>query len=397
MASVVLPLAFPVFVFPQPAGPHGVGTLTWQWTDPTRQELWGDTPGPRALVVQAWYPATPDAQAPRVPYLQDAPGVSKALTGLHGFPAFSLGHLRYVMSNAQQSAQPAAGPHPVVIYLEGLTGYRQMNTFQVEALVSQGYVVVGLDQPGAAATVLFPDGHRVAGLSKQQMDPLLQQSIQAHDPPPRWNGHAFPDGSIPFFARDVSFVLDQLARVNDPDAGNILAGKLDLRRVGIMGVSLGGLVGAEACANDVRLKACLVMDVAMTAHVVEKGLEQPTLWLTRDADSMRRERESAGGWTEQDIQQTQSTMRLAYQRLKGEGYFVQVPGMFHIDFTDLNLLSPLFPRVGFSGPLGAVRAHDIVNAYSVAFFDKHLKGRVSPLLEPGGVTLDGAVVEIRRP
>jgi hypothetical protein len=39
------------------------------------------------------------------------------------------------------------------------------------------------------------------------------------------------------------------------------------------------------------------------------------------------------------------------------------------------LLSPLAPRLGLSGPIGAQRAHCIINAYSLAFFDRHLKSQ----------------------
>jgi hypothetical protein len=41
-----------------------------------------------------------------------------------------------------------------------------MNTFQVEELVSHGYIIVAIDQPYAAASVVFPDGRQVFGLSK---------------------------------------------------------------------------------------------------------------------------------------------------------------------------------------------------------------------------------------
>jgi hypothetical protein len=74
-------------------------------------------------------------------------------------------------------------------------------------------------------------------------------------------------------------------------------------------------------------------------------------------------------------------MRAVYNSLPGDGYFVQVPGTFHIDFTDLDLLSPLFPIPGIiDGPIGSQRAHEIINAYSLAFFDKHLKGEPEALL-----------------
>jgi len=123
------------------------------------------------------------------------------------------------------------------------------------------------------------------------------------------------------------------------------------------------------------------MDVVMTADVVQMGLQQPSMWITRPADTMRLEREKSGGWTEEDIKQTQTTMRAVYNSLPGDGYFVQVPGMFHIDFTDDSYISPIFPYIGFSGPISSQRAHNIINAYSVAFFDKHLKNVSTTLLD----------------
>ena len=40
--------------------------------------------------------------------------------------------------------------YPVLIFLEGLGAFRQMSTFQVEELVSHGYIVVAIDQPYTA-------------------------------------------------------------------------------------------------------------------------------------------------------------------------------------------------------------------------------------------------------
>jgi hypothetical protein len=67
--------------------------------------------------------------------------------------------------------------YPVLIFLEGLNGLRRMNTFQVEELVSHGYVIAAIDQPYTAAEVVFPDGRKVGGLTKDQLNSLLQQSI----------------------------------------------------------------------------------------------------------------------------------------------------------------------------------------------------------------------------
>ena len=384
MVSIVLPSLIPVFRFPQPSGPYEIGTWTYHWTDTSRPEIFSANPNARReLMVQIWYPAKQGSASTHTPYLQDAGTVATGLARLHHFPDFVLQHLRYVTTHATESAPVAdiEASYPVLIFLEGLTGYRQMNMFQVEELVSHGYIVVGIDQPGVAATVVFPDGHQIAGLSKAEMEPLTQQSAHPSEEVPVLNGRAFKDGNIPYFAQDVSFVLDQLASMNTADPNHILIHKLDLQHVGVFGVSFGGIVAGEACLKDSRLKACLVMDVLMTADVVQQGLQQPAMWITRDADTMRLERQKAGGWTEKDIEQTQTTMRTVYDHLPGAGYFVQVPGMFHIDLTDINAVSPLFPIVGFSGPIGAERAHTIINAYTLAFFDKHLKNQPEQLLD----------------
>ncbi len=385
VVAVALPILLPVFRFAQPSGPYAIGTLTYHWVDRERLELFAaDSNAQRELMVQVWFPAKQGSSSSPVSYLQDADAVTTALARLHNFPDFTLKHFKYVTTNAAEGIPVADDQpsYPVLIFLEGFTGYRQMNTFQVEALVSHGYIVVGIDQPGAAAAVVFPDGDQIAIAERfAQINLLIDQSLAPLEKAPQFNGRPFKDGIIPYFAQDVSFTLDQLAALNTTDPKNILTGKLDLQHTGVFGMSLGGIVSAEACLKEPRLQACLIMDAAMTAAVVQQGLQQPSMWITRDADTMRLEREKAGGWTEQDIEQTQTTMRAVYNRLPGDGYFVQVLGMFHIDLTDVDLVSPISQRIGFSGPIGGARAHEIINDYSLAFFDRHLKGGAAALLD----------------
>jgi len=400
VVSIVLPILVPVFRFPHPGGLYQIGTLTYHWVDANRQEIFSADPNDRReLIVQIWYPAKKEASSHYAPYIQDSDAVAAAMARLHNFPAFSLKHLKYVTTNAISSAPVADDKpnFPVLIFLEGLTGYRQMNTFQVEELVSHGYIIVAIDQPGAAASVVFPDGHQIAGLSKIEMEPLTQQSVSPVEKAPMLNGQPFKDGTIPYFAQDVSFTLDQLASINNFDPQGFLSGKLELQHIGVFGVSFGGIVGAEASLKDVRLKACLVMDVVMSADVVQRGLQQPAMWITRDAETMRLEREKSGGWTERDIEQTQTTMRAVYNTLPGDGYFVQVPGMFHIDLTDDTYISPIFPTIGFGGPIGIQRAHNIINAYSLAFFDRYLKGQAGTLLNGPAKQYPEILFESRRP
>lgn len=172
--AIALPLVLPVFRFPHPSGPYQVGTLTYHWVDADRPEIFAaDANARRELMVQIWYPAKGDPAAPRAPYLPDADALTAAFARVHRRPEFLFGNLKHITSDAIPSAQAADDEpsYPVLIFLEGLTGFRQMNTFQVEELVSHGYVVAAIDQRYTAASVVFPDGRRVAVLPIDQIQP----------------------------------------------------------------------------------------------------------------------------------------------------------------------------------------------------------------------------------
>jgi hypothetical protein len=377
--SAALPIVLPVFHFPRPSGPYQIGTLTYHWVDSSQREIFSTDPSAhRELMAQVWYPVKGDSSSVRAPYVQDASALSPALARAFHVPRFTFDYFQEVPTDAIPSAPIANDEpsYPVLIFLTGITGFRQSNTFQIEELVSHGYIVVGIDQPYAAATVVFPDGHQIVGWTRDQMQPLIQQSLSPVANAPMLNGQALKNGIIPYLGQDVSFTLDQLTALNGVDPNGILTGRLDLQRVGAFGVSLGAMVASEACHEDLRLKACLMMDAAMPTDVVQAGLRQQGMWLTRPASDMRLE-----NWKESDITQTLNTMRAVFnEESTGNGYYVSIPGMFHVNFTDAPYFTPLAYQIGLTGPINARRGFDIVNAYSLAFFDQHLKGHSAVLL-----------------
>lgn len=384
VVSIAWPLVLPVFHFPQPNGPYQIGTLTYHWVDTSRPEIFlADPKARRELMVQIWYPASPKAGSSRAPYLQESAPLIAALARLKNAPDSAFEQLKYVTTHATPSAPVADDKpnFPILIYLSGAKGFRQLNTFQVEELVSQGYIVVAVDQPSTAASVVFPDGHQVSGLPLNQMKPLIHQSYAPARQAPVLNGQTFEKGITPYLAQDVVFTLDQLTVLNLSDSRGVLAGRLDLSRVGTFGVSLGGIVVGEACRIEPRLRACLVMDAPMSTDVVKAGIRQPAMWITRDAETMRLERRRAGGWPEAEIIEYQTTMRATFEKAHAEAYFVQVPGMFHLNLTDVPFWSPLSQQLGLAGPIDQRLAHKIINDYSLAFFNRHLKGKTAPILD----------------
>ncbi len=368
--ATALPELLPVFHFPLPKGPYGIGTVTYHWVDASRPDMFASTPdGHRELMVQVWYPAQRNQEPRRAPYV--APGTNfAALNRLGRLPPFFLDHLEYVATNAQPSASMAAAParFPVLVFSPGRGGYRQNSTFQVEELVSQGYVVVGIDHPGTVADVVFPDGRHV------ELDPRAAASmLDEHVVDDTFMLEVFDS-----LGQDAVFTLNQLSSLDGGDPERRFIGRLDLQHVGIFGSSLGGIAAAEACRLDRRFQCCLMLDVAAPPDVVRSGLQQPAMWISATPETKRLE-----GWTPSAIREQQTSTREVFSNLPGDGYMVLIPGMFHAEIGDAPSIfaRPLGTWLGITGPADWRRTHGSINAYSLAFFDKYLKSEREPLLQ----------------
>ncbi len=138
--TAVPPVLVPVFSFPEPTGPYGIGTETYHWTDQSREDIFTEDPNDhRELVAQLWYPEAPGFPAPAEAYVDDVAAM-RPIAVSQGLPAFAFSHFGLIRSHARHHswlAAPAA-PYPVLIFVHGRGGYRQQSTRQVEQLVSAG-------------------------------------------------------------------------------------------------------------------------------------------------------------------------------------------------------------------------------------------------------------------
>lgn len=360
LVAAALPALLPVFKLPVPTGPYAIGTLTYHWVDSAREEVFTPAPGDhREQIAQIWYPAQPAPGSARAPYVENGHFPSLARQ-LH-LPGFFFDHLKYVKTHARTAAPVAdgGGKFPVLVFAAGRGGFRQHNMFQVEELVSHGYVVATIDQPYAGSNIVFPDGREIA-IAKPMLD------------------FGFIEKISPYLGEDAVFTLNQLAKLDRADPRRILTGRLDLDRAGMFGASLGGMTTSEACRLDRRFRACLILDAPIPPDVVASGLKQPTMFISRGADSMRRE-----GLDAAYIENHQKSMRTLFASLPGDGYLLSIPGMFHANISDFPYImaAPAASALGITGPADARQVHRIMNAYSLAFFDHYLKGENRPLLE----------------
>ena len=365
---------FHPILFAKPMGKYAIGTVSYWVTDPDREEIFiTDKHQARQIPIQVWYPAEKTSHTDYAPYIPEATKVSEAISELLHIPKALLYPLQFKRSNALEKApvNKKKSQYPVLLYLTGLYGHRCINTFQIQELVSQGYIVVGIDCPMAVALATFSDGSTLQSQPRSVMDPMLDESLTEENPLLSYHGKTFEGGLIAYFAKDVSCVIDFLTILNANDPHHLLATKLDMDRLGAFGVSLGGVIVSEASWKDRRIKASLIMESPIPKKIAQTGLPIPIMVITRPAEAMRTERKKSGGWTESDIEQHLSTMRALFENTV-ESEFVQLPDMFHVDFTDVPLWVPFPHLLGFSGKTPIEQTHDKLNGLTLTFFKEYL-------------------------
>ncbi len=150
----------------------------------------------------------------------------------------------------------ATGPLPLVVVAHGLDGSPSSLALLLDAWADAGYVV-------AAPT--FPTtkkDSRGASLRSESVDQ----------------------------AADMSFVIDQVLRRSRARAAGPLHGLIDSRRIGVAGMSLGGLAVygliSNTCCRDTRVKAAILMAAVRREFPNERYEHNraPVLLVQGDAD-----------------------------------------------------------------------------------------------------------------
>lgn len=347
--AALLPALLPVPSFPAPEGPYPVGTVTFMLQDPAREDA-GEPGRGRRLMAQAWYPADAGAaSAPWAPYMPDARVVGPALSRLFGLPPFFANHLAYASSHSHASAPfaPSLGRAPLLIFSHGHRFLHSLSTTTVEALASQGYVVVALEHTYDAAAVAFPDGavaltRAPAPDAGTEEDEVSSKTLWVH-----------------IRAADVRFAVDTLAGAAGAPVPDVLIGRVDSARIGVFGHSLGGGTAAEVCRTDARVAACADLDGLIYGEAQVSGVGQPFLLVETEA------REHA--------------LDAFAALLRGPSCRVRVAHAAHMDFTDVPMISPILPllfsRLARSeGPGETLRG---TNQVVTAFFDATLRGEAA--------------------
>lgn len=254
----------------------------------------------------------------------------------------------------------ARTPAPLILYSPGWGGIRTQNSIQAQNLASHGFVVVGCDDL-ASDPATDPD----RGVS---MD--LTSDAAAAATLERFGRHV---------VGQAGRLLDVLGAL---DAGQVplLAGGVDLRRVGVLGNSIGGGSGLQAALTDPRIIAVFNLDGGLFGPTADRiGTEAYFLLSSIEAFPSDEELASANPFVRRYSQI--STLDIPRNRLRMArpgNYWVQLPKVQHIDLADA-----LYARSGrtmFRTNAARRAVNSAIQAYEVAFFRSALLGEHAPLL-----------------
>jgi predicted dienelactone hydrolase len=349
--------------FLPPTGPYAVGTHEYLWIDQSRQDPFTkDTKVRRRLIVRVWYPAVAVSGAEKAPYIRDVNEFSEK----SDYRA-----LQKVKTNAVTDAPLAKSktPFPVLVYQPGGGTQRFVGTFETEELASRGYVVVSADHPGFSDTVLFPDG--VPFKPDQHLMPEQKGDFR-DDVKKNWDW--LNDEVFPTWTADASFTLDKIEELNKI-RGQIFYGQLDLSRIGMFGWSFGGAESIEMSIDDPRVKAVIDQDGQLFGSGRKKGTTRPFMMMHHGGEDKAPKPEQEAILKEL-IAQTKEWDQFLIDHSTNDRYEITIAKTQHGHFSDFMLAIPPNPD-----ELDARRGHAIVIAYTLAFFEKYLRGQDSDLLK----------------
>ncbi|MFS0838661.1 alpha/beta hydrolase family protein [Paenibacillus sp. 1P03SA] len=377
---------FPVFKLPAPTGEFKVGTQTFHFVDTNREEIFDKTrDGKRELMVQVWYPAQAGTgkDAPFVPDTR----ILHYMAAEYGLPGFTLQHLKYVSGYAYSGAEVSSAQpsYPLILGNPGNASSRFLHTSQAENLASHGYIVAVIDHTYNTFATEFPDGRITTSKTNDLFSPGQDYKTS------RENRDKL--GSV--LTGDVAFALDQFELIQSGQLPSHLKGRIDLGHVGVFGHSIGGATAYDA-SYDPRITVGIDLDGGLYRLREREGLRKPFLFINSESyfeklkmvmdhrvytDEELNRMGSTKEWEDQVTEDKKLELERMRETAASGGKFFYIDNTEHLNFTDIQFLSPIFKITGITGKIAPERANSVINAYMLDFFDMYLKNQGGNLMK----------------
>lgn len=353
-----------------PHGNYSVGTKTIELTDSLRNEdVSANKSKKRRLIVQFWYPAKIAVDSKRATYHPNPEFFQSDVAKLFpDIPQVFLKRLANAKVNSYENAPIIStnGQLPVIIFSHGMDAMRSLNSYQMEELASNGYVIASIEHVYSATGTVFKDG-TLGGITPYE----------------KIADEGFAEKIINKWSMDQSFVFDQLEKMNK-DSLDFFYAKLDLKNVGLLGFSFGGCVVANTLTLDKRIKAGVNLDGFYYGENYKRGFNQSFMELRSQPTPTEKVTEaelkashlSKERWDWIWFKEWKNRLDSYTKAVPGGCYSYTITGADHFSFCDLPLMAP-FPSI--LSPK-TERIHELTNQYTLSFFNQELKGMGSNVL-----------------
>lgn len=360
-----------------------IGRIVRLLIDNTRKELLSGIDEKRKVMTSIFYPADHNLNEPKQSLYMDLfnpcpEEFIRRYAGEKNFEGQQVGesYLRSMSMNTYNNIpiSKKAILYPVIIYSPGLGADRDSIIYNIEKLVSAGYVVFTLGHTYDAEFTILPDG-KIIEQAAYIANSTMEEKEQLID----------------IRKEDILFLLDNLKILNSDD--EFIKEKLDLNKVGIMGHSLGGAAVFKAASEDTRIKAIIMLDgslqfVNLTKEILEgKRLHTPLLNFRRGFTDYSEEMKKAIEFNADKMNGEDFKKRIImrhqvligqierqkelYEYLTGYKSFIKLKNSEHLTFTDWPVIRN---QELVSGILPIKEAHEIISEITVRFYNEFLCG-----------------------
>ncbi len=234
-------------------------------------------------------------------------------------------------------AAVSAGHHPLILFSHGFLGMPDQSIFLTEGLARRGYIVAAI-------------GHA---------DGLLAKREKPIPPPNFTDGKSWTEDKFRDRREDLVALLERLLKRNG-EADSPWHRRVDSAAIGVAGHSLGGytalgLIGGWEKAKEKRIRAALALSPYTMPYHTQGNLAEvntPVMF--------------QGGTLDFGIT---PLVPGAYKQLIGPKYNLVFKNETHFGWTNLIALGKTTTEAVSSGNA------ELMLDYSVAFFDRHLRGK----------------------
>jgi hypothetical protein len=248
-----------------------VGTTSFLLKDEDREEFYSkDLNDRREFMVQLWYPIDPDYSAEKSQYVGNLDIAGPALADFLNLPRFLLGHLNLIKTNSIINAPITVegDQFPLILFSHGLMGIRMQNTFMMEELASNGFIVASPDHTYDAVFTVLSD-ERVIFHDAQAIFPKDESRI------------ASGSRLVEVRQDDLSSIIDEMVRLN-LEPSSIFFNRIRLNKIGLAGHSTGAGTVLSTCLQEGFCDVVIALDSWVEPIIKDEPSDQlkvPALYM----------------------------------------------------------------------------------------------------------------------